>query len=461
MFARIPTCIVSGTKDVLTSVGHSRKMAARMPGTTLVEVHGAGHMVILEKKDRVNAALEELFSARRHARRPTPSRPGRHAHREARRRHGRGHPGARAAARRRCCAPGTCWCSRGDLGAGKTTFTQGLGDGLRVRGDVTSPTFVISRVHPSLVGGPALVHVDAYRLARPRRARRPRPRHRRWTRRSPSWSGAPAWPRRSPRTAWRSELLRAHGDETGEARTLSVTAVGPAGPASTSGPRSDRPRVASSACCSPSTPPPRPSPSRCTTASGWWPRHLGVDAMRHGELLAPAITAVLDEAWVPRQDVTAIAVGVGPGPFTGLRVGLVTARTLALALGVPVYGVCTLDVLAAQAVDAGATSTARSWSRPTPAARRSTGRRTTAGGRRLDGPVRRTTGRRSDGRAGRRRGRAALPRSVPAPVGPEHPDAGVLARGGHRRAAPSCCDPSRCTCAVPTSPPPAGRKPVS
>ncbi|QNN51455.1 tRNA (adenosine(37)-N6)-threonylcarbamoyltransferase complex ATPase subunit type 1 TsaE [Nocardioides mesophilus] len=52
----------------------------------------------------------------------------------------------------------------GDLGAGKTTFTQGLGGGLDVRGSVTSPTFVISRVHPSLVGGPALVHVDAYRL---------------------------------------------------------------------------------------------------------------------------------------------------------------------------------------------------------------------------------------------------------------------------------------------------------
>jgi tRNA threonylcarbamoyladenosine biosynthesis protein TsaE len=52
----------------------------------------------------------------------------------------------------------------GDLGAGKTTFTQGLGEGLGVRGQVTSPTFVIARVHPSLVGGPALVHVDAYRL---------------------------------------------------------------------------------------------------------------------------------------------------------------------------------------------------------------------------------------------------------------------------------------------------------
>jgi tRNA threonylcarbamoyladenosine biosynthesis protein TsaB len=79
-----------------------------------------------------------------------------------------------------------------------------------------------------------------------------------------------------------------------------------------------------------------------------------VDARRHGELLAPGITAVLDEAWVPRQDITAVAVGVGPGPFTGLRVGVVTARTLAMALDIPVYGVCSLDVLAAQAVQDGA-----------------------------------------------------------------------------------------------------------
>lgn len=52
----------------------------------------------------------------------------------------------------------------GALGAGKTTLTQGLGEGLGVRGQVASPTFIIARVHPSLVGGPALVHVDAYRL---------------------------------------------------------------------------------------------------------------------------------------------------------------------------------------------------------------------------------------------------------------------------------------------------------
>jgi tRNA threonylcarbamoyladenosine biosynthesis protein TsaE len=52
----------------------------------------------------------------------------------------------------------------GPLGAGKTTLVQGIGAGLGVRGPVTSPTFVIARVHPSLSGGPALVHADAYRL---------------------------------------------------------------------------------------------------------------------------------------------------------------------------------------------------------------------------------------------------------------------------------------------------------
>jgi tRNA threonylcarbamoyladenosine biosynthesis protein TsaE len=69
--------------------------------------------------------------------------------------------GARLAADLR---PGDVVVLSGELGAGKTTFTQGLGAGLGVRGDVTSPTFVISRVHPSLDGGPPLVHVDAYRL---------------------------------------------------------------------------------------------------------------------------------------------------------------------------------------------------------------------------------------------------------------------------------------------------------
>jgi tRNA threonylcarbamoyladenosine biosynthesis protein TsaE len=60
--------------------------------------------------------------------------------------------------------PGDLAVLTGDLGAGKTTLTQGIGIGMGVREMISSPTFVIARVHPSLVGGPDLVHVDAYRL---------------------------------------------------------------------------------------------------------------------------------------------------------------------------------------------------------------------------------------------------------------------------------------------------------
>jgi tRNA threonylcarbamoyl adenosine modification protein YeaZ len=73
------------------------------------------------------------------------------------------------------------------------------------------------------------------------------------------------------------------------------------------------------------------------------------DERRHGEVLAPSIATVLGEAGVSPAELSVVAVGVGPGPFTGLRVGLVTARTLGLALGVPVVGVCTLDLIAAEA----------------------------------------------------------------------------------------------------------------
>jgi tRNA threonylcarbamoyladenosine biosynthesis protein TsaB len=76
-------------------------------------------------------------------------------------------------------------------------------------------------------------------------------------------------------------------------------------------------------------------------------------AMKHGEQLAPLIDAVMSRAGVGRLDLTAIGVGTGPGPFTGLRVGLVTARTLAFVLEIPVYGVCSLDVLAVEAAATG------------------------------------------------------------------------------------------------------------
>ena len=76
--------------------------------------------------------------------------------------------------------------------------------------------------------------------------------------------------------------------------------------------------------------------------------------LQHGEQLAPLIDRALRETGLAREDLTAIGVGVGPGPFTGLRVGLVTARTLGYVLEIPVYGACTLDVLAIEAVDTGA-----------------------------------------------------------------------------------------------------------
>lgn len=72
-----------------------------------------------------------------------------------------------------------------------------------------------------------------------------------------------------------------------------------------------------------------------------------VEPNRHGELLGPLLSAVLDTAGAAVGELTAIAVGTGPGPFTGLRVGLVTAAALGDALGVPTYGVCSLDALAA------------------------------------------------------------------------------------------------------------------
>jgi tRNA threonylcarbamoyl adenosine modification protein YeaZ len=77
-----------------------------------------------------------------------------------------------------------------------------------------------------------------------------------------------------------------------------------------------------------------------------------VDAHRHAELLAPAIAKVVADAGASQRDLTGIVAGVGPGPYTGLRIGLVTARVLGEALDIPVYGLCTLDVIAAD-VDAG------------------------------------------------------------------------------------------------------------
>ncbi|MEU6078640.1 tRNA (adenosine(37)-N6)-threonylcarbamoyltransferase complex dimerization subunit type 1 TsaB [Micromonospora sp. NPDC047074] len=74
-------------------------------------------------------------------------------------------------------------------------------------------------------------------------------------------------------------------------------------------------------------------------------RRCTVDARAHGELLAPQVDAVLADTDARPADLGAIVSGLGPGPFTGLRVGLVTAATMGQVLGVPTYGVCSLDAI--------------------------------------------------------------------------------------------------------------------
>jgi tRNA threonylcarbamoyladenosine biosynthesis protein TsaB len=76
-------------------------------------------------------------------------------------------------------------------------------------------------------------------------------------------------------------------------------------------------------------------------------QRIVIDGKAHAERLAPEIAAILNEGGVKPKDLAAIVAGVGPGPFTGLRVGLMTAATLGSALGIPTYGVCTLDTLGA------------------------------------------------------------------------------------------------------------------
>ncbi len=145
------------------------------------------------------------------------------------------------------------------------------------------------------------------------------------------------------------------------------------------------------------------------------------EPMRHGEMLAPGIEQVLSEAGATAADLTEIAVGVGPGPFTGLRVGLVTARTLALTRGIPVRGVCTLDVLAAAAIDSGLVE----FMVATDARRKEVYLASYAGGRRVGGPdvvkpgepvTQVVVG----------RGARLYPDSFPQAADPEHPSAAVL-----------------------------------
>ncbi|MHA7285349.1 tRNA (adenosine(37)-N6)-threonylcarbamoyltransferase complex dimerization subunit type 1 TsaB [Arthrobacter sp. MDT3-44] len=82
-------------------------------------------------------------------------------------------------------------------------------------------------------------------------------------------------------------------------------------------------------------------------------RFGSADTRSHAEVLAPAVQRILVDAGVAGADLDAVVAGVGPGPFTGLRAGLVTARTLAFVWGVPLHGVMSLDALAFDATASG------------------------------------------------------------------------------------------------------------
>ena len=255
----------------------------------------------------------------------------------------------------------------GPLGAGKTVLVRGLARGLGVAGAVTSPTFVIAREH------------------------RPRPRRR----------GAAGARRRLPARRRRAELDDLDLDtdlaeavvavEWGEGvaerlaerhllvrldrrpddvRTAVVTRVA-ARPSGSSPSRCKLVRAVLVLALDTATPAVTAGVVELT-ADGCVQRSVRVahDARKHAELLMPGIVAACDEAGVALADLAAVVTGVGPGPFTGLRVGMVTAAALGDALGIPVHGVCSLDAIAH------GLGARRSWS-PTPAAARSTGPPTT------------------------------------------------------------------------------------
>ncbi len=181
--------------------------------------------------------------------------------------------------------------------------------------------------------------------------------------------------------------------------------------------------------------------------------------MKHGEQLAPLIEQAMRAAGAVRQDLTAIAVGVGPGPFTGLRVGLVTARTLAFVLEIPVYGVCSLDVIAFEAVSAGRVD--QDFVVATDARRKEVYLASyDADGVRLDGPVVDKPAILATDKPTAGEGADLYPEHFPERRGPVRPSAGWLARAVTEERV-ALTDPEPLYLRRPDAVAPAARKPAS
>jgi tRNA threonylcarbamoyladenosine biosynthesis protein TsaB len=187
--------------------------------------------------------------------------------------------------------------------------------------------------------------------------------------------------------------------------------------------------------------------------------HTSEQRMKHGEQLAPLIERAMDDVGIVRQDLTAVAVGVGPGPFTGLRVGLVTARTLGFVLDIPVYGVCSLDVLALEAVDTGTVS--GDFAVATDARRREVYLASyDADGVRLDGPVVDKPATLATEGPVVGEGAVLYADAFPRPVGPTRPSATWLARAVAEERA-ELSDPEPLYLRRPDAATPGPRKPAS
>lgn len=146
-----------------------------------------------------------------------------------------------------------------------------------------------------------------------------------------------------------------------------------------------------------------------------------VDARRHTELVAPSIVGVLEEAGVGRSELTSIAVGVGPGAFTGLRIGLMTARTLGAVLEIPVNGVCSLDIIAAEAAVQG------EYVVVTDARRKEVYWAEYTGGKRTAGPVVDKPDALATDRPAAGAGASLYTSQFPNAIRPDYPSAAVLA----------------------------------
>ncbi len=252
----------------------------------------------------------------------------------------------------------------GDLGAGKTTLTQGIGRGLGSEGPIISPTFVLSRIHPSSIGRPTLMHVDAYRLATPTELD------------DLDLDATVAdsitvveWGQRDRRGPCRGSIGDRHLDRLRRtSRQPTMTASGssrsaPSGPGGT---------MSISACCAvlimvlimavlvmvglimteAALVLALDTSTVVNVGLARGDRVLATatvaDQMAHVEQLMPLVSECLDAAGAQVRDLEQVVVGLGPGPFTGLRVGVVTAQVLGQVLGLELRGICSLDVVAAQ-----------------------------------------------------------------------------------------------------------------